>query len=226
MFRQYMPLASRLLDVGVGDGFFAKVTFKRIDVGLDVKGSRMGQAEALGVYKKLVTYDGQKFPFKNHSFQTIVSNCVLEHVEAIDEVVHEIYRVLAPGGTALLTVMAKPWEVHLFGALFLGTTYKNYMRQKQVHLNLFSFEKWKQTFTNAGFRIKKAEGYLSPSACRLIDVCHYLSIPSLITYKLFGKWVLWPRLASSYPISWFAKILDEPVELANSGAIFFVLSKS
>lgn len=225
LYSSYLPFTSPVLDVGCGDGFFAKLVVGHVDIGLDVSDSRMDEATGLKVYKKLVQYDGKHFPFKNNSFQTIISNCVLEHVSSLDEVVAQMYRVLAPGGTALITVMATPWEEHLFGSLFLGTSYKNYMRAKQIHLNLFSLHQWTKTFADAGFRIEKTKGYLSPRVCRLIDICHYFSIPSLITYTMFGKWVLWPKLVNLYPVSWFATTIGEPVELEKSGALFFVLSK-
>ncbi len=136
-----------------------------------------------------------------------------------------MYRVLKPGGKAIISVMAKPWEESLFGSLFLGNSYKQYMRDQQVHLNLFTFDEWKKTFQKPGFKVGEVTGYLDPKACRLIDLAHYLSIPSLITYKLFGKWVLWPELTSLYPAEYFSSVVSSSVPPDKAGALFFVLKK-
>lgn len=225
LYEAYLPFKGPVLDVGAGDGFFARTVFKTIDVGLDVAQSRMEEARGLGVYKKLVAYDGVHFPFKDKMFTTVVSNCVLEHVPGLREVIRESYRVLKPGGKLIVTVMARPWEEHLVGALVMGNTYRNYMRRKQVHLNLLTAQQWRSAFTKAHFRIENEIGYLSPASCKLIDICHYLSVPSLVTYVLFKKWMLFPALVVLYPVSLLVRILRPNVALNDSGAIFFVLGK-
>jgi len=40
-------------------------------------------------------------PFEDHFFDFVISNQVLEHVEDLDAVLHEIHRVLKPGGAFL-----------------------------------------------------------------------------------------------------------------------------
>ncbi len=232
LYQKYLPFKSPILDIGCGDGFFAKTVLGQqwskgiIAVGLDIADSRIEEARGLGMYKKLVIYDGLKMPFANRSFNTVVSNCVLEHIPDLDGTLKEIYRVLKPGGLFITTVMAKPWEENLFGSMILGKWYKDWMRKKQVHLNLFTRQSWDQAFRRAGFRISSTVGYLSPSACKLIDLCHYLSLPSLITYKISGKWVLWPKISEKiYPIDYLVKIINEKVNTDKSGAIFYVLNK-
>jgi ubiquinone/menaquinone biosynthesis C-methylase UbiE len=225
IFQHYLPLAGPVLDVGVGDGFFAKIAFKQIDVGIDLPGSRMPEAQKLNIYQKLVEFDGVKIPFKNNYFQTVVSNCVLEHVEKLPELLSEIGRVLKPGGIFLTTVMAKPWEDYLMGTKVFGNGYKNYMRVKQVHLNLLTVNNWDKVFVKAGFKIEKRIGYLPEKACKLIDLAHYLSVPSLISYILFRKWVLFPRLLW-YPEKYLSGLVKPDVSPDKSGAIFYVLKKS
>jgi SAM-dependent methyltransferase len=240
LYQKYTPLKGSILDVGCGDGMFAKITFAnklkaqrskiknkqvKIDVGLDLKDSRIHEAKKQGIYKKLVTFDGAHIPFARNHFGSVFSNCVLEHVDKLPELLSDIYRVLAPRGIFLAPVMARPWEENLFGNMLMGSSYKTWMRKKQVHLNLFTQKQWDQAFWKAGFKVKERIGYLSPDACRLIDVCHYLSVPSLITYSLFGKWVLSPRLSKLYPVSYLASILSKNVPPVSSGAIFYILKK-
>lgn len=78
-FQKYKRfIKSKVLDFGCGDGFFAEVVFGKgkIDIGLDLENSRAKTAEKNKIYKKVIYYDGQKIPFKDNYFQTVVSNCV------------------------------------------------------------------------------------------------------------------------------------------------------
>lgn len=232
-FSRFMPFAHPVLDVGCGDGFFASVLFgqtmkshgRRIDVGLDVPDSRLSQASSMNIYTSLLSYDGHVMPFASRRFGTVISNCVLEHIPNIEEVVSEVYRVLKPGGTFVVSVMAHPWEEHLAGSLILGNSYKRWMRKKQVHFNLFTHKKWSELFVNAGFTLEQQIGYLNPAACRVIDIAHYLSIPSLLSYVLWKKWVIWPKFAHVYPISYLSHIIASDVPVDESGALFYVLRK-
>lgn len=51
-----------------------------------------------------VFYDGQNIPFASHSFDTVVSFQVLEHVKEIDQIMQEINRVLTNDGVFIGTV--------------------------------------------------------------------------------------------------------------------------
>lgn len=179
----------------------------------------------MGVYKKLVVYDGRRIPFPNNSFLTVVSNSVLEHIEDLNMVLKEIHRVLRRDGVFLTTVMAKSWEENLFGAKLLGSFYKRWMKKKQIHLNLFTKKGWDERFKRANFKIVKTIGYLTPSACSLIDVLHYISVPSLITYKLFSRWVIFPKLTEFYPVRYFTKIISPNLKPEEAGALFYALQK-
>lgn len=232
LYQKYLPLTHPILDVGCGDGYFAKITFANpenrsvtIDVGLDLEGSRINEARAQGIYKKVVTYDGKHIPFPADHFRTVVSNCVLEHVEHLPTVLSEVHRVLRPGGRFLTTVMAKPWEDQLVGTKLLGRWYQSWMRKKQVHRHLLTQEQWSAASIDAGFTIQEMIGYLSPAACRLLDVCHYLSLPSLLTYMLVKQWVVLPSLTRLYPVSYILRIIAPDVLPERSGALLFALDK-
>lgn len=55
--------------------------------------------------------DASALPFANGSFDTVVLFHVIEHTEAPERVVAEVYRVLRPGGTILLAVPFL-WGLH------------------------------------------------------------------------------------------------------------------
>lgn len=229
LFQKYLPLKRPILDVGCGDGFFAKVTFAKklkIDVGLDVQDSRVDEARKSGVYKKIVIYDGKKTPFPFKSFNTVISNCVLEHIPDLDQTITEIYRVLKPGGLFLTTVVAKPWEDYFFGNLICGRLYKNWMRKMQKHHHLNTDKQWTMIFKKHGFKIEEETGYLDKKAVSFIDLFHYLSFSSLISYKLWKKWVLWQDKPFIFPtVSWLVNLISPVVPSDKSGNIFFALVK-
>lgn len=50
-----------------------------------------------------VVGDALNLPFSNHTFDTLISTQVLEHIEKPWIMVKEIYRVLKPGGICILT---------------------------------------------------------------------------------------------------------------------------
>ena len=218
LFQKYLPLTPPILDLGCGDGFFAKIAFRKLNIGLDLKDSRIRESTKEAMYEKLMEYDGHKIPLRSGSVSTVVSNCVLEHIPNLEEVVEEVYRILKPGGLFITTVMAKPWEDNLM----FGGWYKNWMRRKQVHFNLLNYWEWMKLWKNCGFEVREKIGYLSPTACKLIDFFHYFSLPIFIIYKLTGRWDWGWRW---YPTERFAKIMNENVEADKSGAIFFELRK-
>lgn len=227
LYQAYLPLTRPVLDVGCGDGFFARLTFGEhaIDVGLDTGDSRIGEAQASRAYKKTVIYDGRTIPFADNAFRTIVVNSVLEHVSGLPRVVSEMHRVLSPKGVCYATVMAKPWEDHLFGAKLFGDTYKRWMRKKQVHVNLLTETAWRRAFEKAGFTVVSVHPYGSIRAASLLDILHYVSLPSLISHAFTHRWVPWPAHTSWYPHDLFARIMDESVGVRDAAVLFYVLRK-
>lgn len=105
----------------------------------------------------------------------------------------------------------------------MGHTYRQWLQQKQRHLNLLTHSQWTTAFTTTGFKVQTEVGYLSPTACRLIEISHYLSLPSLLTYKLWGTWNV--RSATYFNFAWLRQTLVTNVSPNISGAIFFELEK-
>lgn len=193
LFTKYARfLKPKSLDFGCGDGFFAETVFgrKKIDIGLDVPNSRMQIAKHNKVYKQLVTYNGSKIPLRPSSLKTVVSNCVFEHIPQIEKSVQEIYSVLKPGGYLLTSVMCSPWSTNLSGAKWGGLAYVRWFNRVQEHNALYSKKQWISLFHKSGFSIEVSEDYLFKRASQKTELFHYLSVPSLLLYKIIGKWTL------------------------------------
>ena len=111
-----------LLDLGCDTGEWTikvahQVGTKNI-IGVDIVKDRLKCAFQKGV--KIVEADLNKaLPFKNNSFDCIISNQVIEHLYKLDNFVSEIYRILKVGGFAICcTENLSSW--HNIGALVLG----------------------------------------------------------------------------------------------------------
>ena len=159
LFRKYKKfIHAPILDFGCGDGFFAQTTFGKnyIDVGVDIHSNRRTQeARQNNIYKKLVLYNGSKLPFPDSSFQTVISNCVFEHIPDLPNTLKEIRRVLKPGGYILSSVMTKKWEDFLFGKKIVGNVYVEWLRKIQEHHSLLSENQWDTTYKKCRLSIVK-----------------------------------------------------------------------
>lgn len=224
LFQKHKRLIKgRVLDLGCGDGFFARVVFGRnkIHVGLDLFKSRAIAAEKEKIYKKVVYYDGRQIPYPTGYFSTVISNCVLEHIPNLNETLSEIKRVLKPGGYFLTSVMTDRWEDYLVGQKIFGRTYLQFMKKRQEHYNLLSKKDWTRRFTRAGLKPVKITDYLTAKQSAYIDIFHYLSFPSLISHKLTGKWVLWPKWYIYLAVDKFISNLLKQSGKEDGAALFF-----
>lgn len=218
-------IKGKTLDFGCGDGFFAETVFGKgkIDVGFDLKNSRAPTAEKNKIYKKVVYYESKKIPFPNGHFQTVISNCVLEHIFNLKQSLKEIQRVLKPDGYFLTSVMTNKWESYLFGKKILGNWYVNYMRKKQEHHNVLTIEQWVNVFKQSGFKLIRVNEYMNQKQSQIMDLFHYLSLPSLISYKLVNRWVLFPKGYKYLLIDKFINKLLAVKKIKNGAALFFCL---
>src|SRR3990167_6317609 len=109
-------LKSPSLDIGCGDGFFAKYTFgeKGIDIGVDVDISMSGKTTSNQAYNKVIIFNGEKLPFLTGAFSTVISNSVLEHVGNPTGLIKEIGRVAKTGGLFFMTVSSINFRNCLF----------------------------------------------------------------------------------------------------------------
>jgi len=224
-FKKYIK--RKILDFGCGDGFFAQVTFGKnfVDVGLDIKNERTLRIVNKKIYKKVVIYDGKKIPFKDNYFQTVISNCVLEHLPELEISLKGINRVLKKNGYFLTTVMTKRWSDFMLGKKLFGKIYVSFMNKKQEHFNLLKVSEWEKLFRKNGFEVIEKVGYLSKNNSQLLDLVHYFSIPSLLTYKIFGRWVIFPSWYKFLKVDkFFERKISFPLP-QNSAAVFFVLMK-
>lgn len=231
LFNTYKTLVkSPILDFGCGDGFFASMVFgeNKINIGLDMQNNkRVEIARKNNIYKKILTYDGKIIPLPSSSVKTIISNCVFEHIDNISLSLSEMYRILKPGGYCLTTIMTSQWEKHLLGTNIFGAGYKRFMRKRQEHRSFFSHHKWVELCKQHKFTVIDTIGYMTPQNTLWIDAMHYFSIPSLVTYRLFGRWNLLSSISNfGFLNDLIQKITKKPLLPGQKYAAFlFILKK-
>ena len=195
-------LREPVLDLGCGDGHFSSVAFgKPLTVGTDSGVGILGEAARSVSYHLVLAADATALPFRDSSFASLISNCVLEHIPEVDAALKEASRVLEEGGKLLFTVPSEHFGPYLLGssifrALRMGRLARGYARWFDVisrHHHCDPPEVWQGRVRAAGLGVSRWRYYFSPAATRAFDLAHYLSLPALFTRKFTGRWVLWPR---------------------------------
>lgn len=97
--------STRMLDVGCGEGQVARLAARlpgmELVVGVDPTSAQVIEAKQRGGGVLVGRSDAAALPFSNGSFDAVVACLVFEHIEAVDEAIHEVGRVLRPGGRFL-----------------------------------------------------------------------------------------------------------------------------
>jgi SAM-dependent methyltransferase len=109
---QILPLAAehldgarRVLDVGTGEGQIARQCVERgaeVVVGVDPTWAQVAEAVDRGGGVAYARAGAASLPVRDGSFDAVVACLVFEHIEAVDEAIAEVARVLEPGGRFVL----------------------------------------------------------------------------------------------------------------------------
>lgn len=99
---------STVLDIGVG---FGVITSELAKYCKEVKGVDVIDARKCVKGYQFKKVEDASLPFKNESFDIVVSNYVLEHVENQKKHINEVYRVLKKNGICYLSTPNKFWLI-------------------------------------------------------------------------------------------------------------------
>ncbi|MEJ5255563.1 MAG: class I SAM-dependent methyltransferase [Acidimicrobiales bacterium] len=109
---QILPLArewlggfERVLEVGTGEGQVARAVTgagAAFVVGVDPTAAQITEAARRGGGPRYVRAGAAHLPLSDRAFDAVVACLVFEHIDEVDEAIHEVARVLHPGGRFVL----------------------------------------------------------------------------------------------------------------------------
>lgn len=102
-----LPENARILELGCGHGLLWKENADRIPTGCNITLSDLSPGMMDAAWRNLVVtgrafqfkeIDAQEIPFEDEAFDAVIANFMLYHVPDRSKSIHEIERVLKPGG--------------------------------------------------------------------------------------------------------------------------------
>ena len=148
-------------------------------VGLDID-SPQSRARAVADY----FYDGNIFPFEDSMFDSVLCNQVLEHIFNPDQFLSEIYRVLKPNGTLLLTVPFV-WDEHEQPNDY--ARYSTFGLRYLLEKNGFKVEHQEKLCADASILFQLVNAYLYKLICPWSKYPRYLFIFFVVgSINIFG----------------------------------------
>src|SRR5436190_3319850 len=90
-----------ILDVGCGDGLFARIAFVGRQVwGIDIDAAEGRHAANASVYEQVILGDVTRARLPQEFFASCIANCSLEHIPRIEDALRNIRRSLHKGAEA------------------------------------------------------------------------------------------------------------------------------
>ena len=227
-----MPLP--ILDLGIGDGHFTSVTFDHsIDFGIEPSFSELYTAKQKKGCRFHICGLGDSLPFKNGYFSTVFSNSVLEHIKALEPVLDEVKRILDDSGTFLITVPNDNFTKNLsigrffdwLGLKFPAEFYRMLFNKVSRHHHPDPVVKWEYKLKSAGFEIIKSWNYFPKTSLKILEWGHLFGIPSWLSKKIFGKWILFSSHWNLWIISIWLKKHYLMEQDSHEGAYTFFIAK-
>lgn len=176
-FSEFINFASLgqkdILEIGVGNGSCAQLfaTHAKSFIGIDLTDYAVKSTSArfalFNVGGKIFKMDAEQLQFPNNSFDFIWSWGVIHHSSNTKQILDEIYRVLRPGGSAVIMVYHRGWwNYYMMGILegiVSGTLWKerSLVRAIQLHTDgaiarYYSVGDWKRLVGNL-FSVEQIE---------------------------------------------------------------------
>ena len=187
----------RCLDVGCAFGkllYELKPYFKKVEgVELNVRTSKISE-KVFDIY--IYTKKLEELNLPNSSYDVIILSQVIEHLNDVDSLFKEFYRILKPGG---IVYIGCPNMDSLSMKLFKG---KHEHVSSHGHVNMFNKKSIFFLAKKMGFKIKKIE--TNRLDITLIDILHFYFNPKKFLHRYNYNIILTQISLFVQKITWYA----------------------
>ena len=215
-----------VLDLGCGDGLFSKILFEdKTDCGVDITLDFLKKAKRKGSFHLGCQSDATELPFKDNSFNSVISNCVIEHIDNIDRLFQEVNRILKPGGIFVFTTHTHQYNDFLFYSnLFyrmhlksLGKRYEIFINSVFKHFNCLHPDIWVNKLEKVGLDKKHLSYYYGPKVQKIFDFLVPFTFFRYLLWKKTGRWFLFGKnVFAPFQNRLFQWVYNENPELSSA----------
>ena len=167
--QEYIPLLQQpILDLGCGDGQIAHILFgKRLEYGLDVSEEALEIAKEKKYYKSSFLNDAHQIPLPSSSLGGIFSNCALEHIPRMPELIKELSRTLKPGAYFVATCHSPHYYTLNPYFSFCDKPHLQWVRRWMIkqenkahhHVSILSTQEYERYFSENQMVLEKVKFY-------------------------------------------------------------------
>ncbi|MDO9026343.1 MAG: methyltransferase domain-containing protein [bacterium] len=160
----------KVLEIGCADGHVMESLKKALPLdqgaaffGLDISDTSLQRAKAKG-FGKVVKAAAEDLPFAKNSFDLVIASQVLEHIPGLERAMDQVFSVLKPGGSFVITVPLADW-FKLYKGLIRRAPVK--FLDQETHLREWSLlpfqgfvskDRLLAQIKNSGFTVKHCRG--------------------------------------------------------------------
>ena len=174
-----------VLEIGVGNGSHAQLlathckNFTGIDLTAYASESTRKRMEVFGITNARISQmNAEKLEFPDNTFDYVWSWGVIHHSANTQQIIHEIERVLKPGGKATIMVYYRSfWYYYVFSGFFHGILRGYIFKEKSWHkvaqrtmdgaiARFYKIKEWKIACNTANLKVDKA--YVAGAKAELI----------------------------------------------------------
>jgi SAM-dependent methyltransferase len=198
-----LDLAEPILDVGCGDGLFARLAYPEKQIwGIDINPSEIKRAQGTDTYKTLICGNVCSVDLPRAFFGSAIANCSLEHVPDLGGALANIRTSLKPGARFALIVPTPDWTETLavpqiltrMGLGRLARAYGEALDRVFHHVHLHDDAWWADRLRQAGFACDDTRLIMRRPASWAFDLLLPPSAVGWLVKRITGRWVIAPSL--------------------------------
>lgn len=164
----------KILDIGCGGGAFCRAVKKYYPkysvYGLDINAQAIKVAQKMSRNIDYIQGDIYKLPFKNETFDAVLSFDVWEHLSDPVKALEQVYQVLKPGGILhlFIPVEGNPFTLYQL----LPKSFYKYKQKFTGHIQSYSNKSIKILLHESGFQVVRSHNS-SYYLYQLVDLMYF-----------------------------------------------------